>query len=733
MSSALSINVRFHDGRYHGEPEWPPCSARLFQALLAGCACRGRVSDDDRSALQWLETLEPPAIAAPWARAGRRLILYVQNNDLDSVGGDPTRVGEIRGAEKKVRPRFFDGAVPLHYLWHVGAPEESGAPAAVICRLATSLYQFGRGVDMAWAWGEVLDEAEAARRLAEYPGVVYRPCATGEGVSLACPQRGSFDNLAARHAAQSNRFSASSRKGTVVFARPPRVHFREVNYNSPPTHLVFDINGPPWPLRQCAALVQLARDKAVQRVGDALPGRRADIERVLIGRGATEADKAQRVQIIPLPSIGHHHADRAIRRLVVRVPPNCPIARDDIGWAFSGLPLQTDSESGEIVQRLVTADDHGMLRHYGIGDAGNDKSMRARRWRTVTPLVIPWPLALRASRVTSETRADADGKVNGSRRLAGVGAVAQAIRQAVRCAGMAADFEIKRIQREPFEANGAQAEPFAHGTRFTKERLWHVEIEFANPQAGPVAIGDGRYLGLGLMRPLAGAEHESGLYCFGIKAGVHAAATETECVRALRRATMARVQDALGRRAAMPTFFSGHRADGSPSSDPDHSHLAFAIDALRARLLVVAPHRLQDRTATRQERMALETLDLALQGFADLRAGASGRLRLAAAPINIDDDPLFRPGRVWESLTDYHPTRHARRATPEQALIADAKVEIARRALAQPQSIEVLEIKSGPRGGLAGKLRLRFAVAVRGPVLIGRTRHMGGGLFASVA
>lgn len=235
------------------------------------------------------------------------------------------------------------------------------------------------------------------------------------------------------------------------------------------------------------------------------------------------------------------------------------------------------------------------------------------------------------------------------------------------------------------------------------------------------------------MRPIVGAEQDSGIYCFTIEAGMHAAASEAECVRALRRAAMARVQQALGRRTAMPTFFTGHGADGSPSGDPDHSHLAFAIDAPRSRLLVVAPHRLQDRAATWRECMALDTLDLALQGFTELRAGASGRLQLATAVVSTDDDPLLRLGRVWQSVTDYHPTRHAKRVTPEQALIADAKVEIARRALPQPQGIEVLEIRPGLRGGLAGKLRLRFAVAVPGPLLIGRTRHTGGGLFAAVA
>lgn len=37
----------------------------------------------------------------------------------------------------------------------------------------------------------------------------------------------------------------------------------------------------------------------------------------------------------------------------------------------------------------------------------------------------------------------------------------------------------------------------------------------------------------------------------------------------------------------------------------------------------------------------------------------------------------------------------------------------------------------GPRGGLRARLRLAFAVAVEGPLLLGCGSHMGSGLFAA--
>lgn len=693
MPRSLVIFVRFHDGVYNGLPEWPPSPARLFQALVAGSAGAGTIVED-AAALGWLEELpHAPTVCAPVPREGRGFNNYVPNNDRDSTA--------FKKALKAIKARFFDATVALSYAWPLDDFQESECQARDIARIADTLYQLGRGVDMAWAWGEVLDDAEEQRRLAEYPGVVYRPCTSGSGEPLACPQSGSLDSLLVRHRAQRRRFSSGSNSVKLVFAQPPRPRFKQVAYNSPVANFVYMLDGSAWPLDRCVALVELARDKAAERLANAVPASKSEIDRVLIGRGATQQDKAARVQVLPLPSIGHAHADRLIRRVLVRVPPNCPIARDSVEWAFSGLPLRIDSETGEILLALVSSESDGMLRHYG-----GDSAPVARRWRTVTPAALP--------------------RARSSRNSA-----AEAVRQALRHADLPEGADVKRIQREPFEAHGQRAESFNHEPRFAGNRLWHVEVEFRIPIAGPVAIGDGRFLGLGLMRPMTGAESATGVHCLRIEAGLHSTATVPECVRALRRATIARVQESLGRGVAMPTFFTGHEADGKPSTDPDHSHLGFAIDLARARVLVLAPHRLQGRAAGSGERSSLAALDSALQGMSELRAGASGLLRLAAATVDGDSDPLFRASRVWRSVTDYLPTRHAKRTTATEALVADVAAEIGRRGLPLPQQIEVLELRTGPRGGVAGRLQLHFKIAVAGPLLLGRTRHMGGGLFAA--
>jgi CRISPR-associated protein Csb2 len=54
--------------------EWPPHPDRVFSALVCAWAERGK-DDDERDALEWLEALDPPAIASP--PAGRRRVVDV--------------------------------------------------------------------------------------------------------------------------------------------------------------------------------------------------------------------------------------------------------------------------------------------------------------------------------------------------------------------------------------------------------------------------------------------------------------------------------------------------------------------------------------------------------------------------------------------------------------------------------------------------------------------------------
>jgi CRISPR-associated protein Csb2 len=732
MSLHLLITVRLHDGRYYGSGGGPPSPARLFQALVAGAGLGGplRLKEFELS-LRWLERLAHPTVGIPHTVDGQGFRNFVPNNDFDAIGGDMRRVGKIRTI-KPIKPRLFNSGAPFLYGWTFEADEDAERQARGICDLADRLYQFGRGVDMAWAVGEVLDTEQLKARLSNYAGVVYRPSKAGPGKTLACPKPGSLDSLMERYAAGSRRFTSVGigKAAKQLFSQPPKPRFAQIGYDSPTSRRLYDlreatseVSFEPWPLAEAARLVTLVRDLAVDRLRSAFPDCTSEIERVVVGRKADGSDDGPielRVRIIPLPSIGHHYADHQIRRVLIEVPPDCPFRAEDLHWTFSGLEL-VDRESGEILFILTPATDESMLKHYGAADRSG-----SRVWRTVTPAALPE--SARRRRI-DPTNLSAEAK-DGPERAAEQARAASAVVQALRHAGVRRTrAEVIRVQREPFEARGERVEMFAPGTRFAKERLWHVEIALNEPIAGPLTIGDGRFLGLGVMAPV---QRQPGILAFAIEDGLTRTTEPTEITNALRRAVMARVQGVFGVRTRLPAFFSGHERDGSPAKEAQHPHLTFVFDAATDRLLILAPHVVDRRSPTRYEIRQLAALEEAMIEFRELRAGVVGCLMLRPTSIDPDADLLFARSRIWESMTRYQVTRHAKKVRADEALSADVRAECRRIGLPEPR-VTSGDLEGVAGIGLVGRARLTFQVAVSGPIVLGRSRHLGGGLFARAA
>ncbi len=749
MSRALLISVCFHDHRYHGSGAWPPAPARLFQALVAAAADGARIPPEQAAALAWLERLDPPVILAAPARRGQNFRNFVPNNDIDAKGGLIERLAEIRVA-KPIRPYLFDAAEALVYCWRFEADPEGHAPR--IAALAERLYQLGRGVDMAWARAAILEAEEAERRLRAYDGRAHHPHEKGTGLALACPIPGSLASLMDRHEKMGRRlaFRRQGKKTQILFAQPPKPRFREIPYDAPSERLLFDLKqleSPdrfrPWPLTRAVALVEAVRDAAAERLVASLGEKeRARIDRVFGRlRDLSAADKAQRIRIMPLPSIGHVHADPAIRRILVTIPPNCPLRSDDLAWAFSGLHLGSDPATGEVLDAhrplLLEAADRRMLSHYGIGDAPP-----ARRWQSVTPLALPE--SARRRRIDPKQLAQERGKPLTQRQAIKTGterrreeeAAARAVKDALRHAGVHARIDWVRVQREPFSRRGERAEAFAAETRFSKHRLWHVEIAFRDPLAGPLVLGDGRYLGLGVMKPVS--DDRLKIARFALRADSAPRMRDREIVlTAVRRALMALDREINGE--PLSRLFSGHEPDGRPAGAEDGGHRhVFLIaesdeegeDAPIHRINVLRPD-----TADRGVRLSdkeKHRFDAVVALLHLVRAGPLGVLRLVALGEGAGAAPLFARARIWRSRTPYVTTRRPKKRDDRKAfLAADIRAELRRRDLPEPVQVAVGDTRLAADGHLVAEVTLAFAVAVSGPLVLGRLSHRGEGVFAA--
>lgn len=718
MPSHFALTVRLHDRRYHGAGEWPPAPARVFQALVAGAAQGRHVPDDAARALRVLEGLAAPVIAAPAARRGQRVAMFVPNNDLDAVDGDPDRIGEVR-TKKTVQPQLLEGEATFVYAWPL--PEGGGQG---LVALADGLYQLGQGVDPAWAVGEVIDDEQLATRLRAYRGNVHRPTSGDGSKELAVPTTNSFVSIVRRFEAALIRLRPTG-DGRTSFVQPPKAHFSMVRYDGTPPFHLFELRSEsapaklsPFATRRATSLIEHVRDTAVASLLHALPERKVDVERVLVGRksdGANAGPIAERIRFIPLPSIGHEHADQSIRRVLVQVPPG-PLTEGDILWALAGRPFfdLTTGEVGDTV--LAAAQEDEMVKRYRAS---------CRTWRSVTPVALGSALRRRI-----EPKRQHEEAKPATEREAEEQAARHAVAQSLRHAGIEGSPVSVHVQREPFDAHGTRAERFAEGTRFVKESLWHVELTLDREIEGPLVLGDGRFLGLGVMAP----QIERGVFVLDVEGGLPVDVDTTSLARALRRALMARVQAILGVRgeSELPSYFHGHARDGEPLRTDRSTHLAFSVDAAGSRLLIVPPHVLDrwDRPF-REAASHLETLERALEGFTTLLAGRAGVLSLRGSRL-APNDSLLHSARVFRSASDYVVSRHAKRSSPEETVVIDVRRECERRKLPMPEVVRVMSVRGVAGVGVVARVELTFAVAVRGPILLGKTRYLGGGLFRSI-
>ena len=160
-----------------------------------------------------------------------------------------------------------------------------------------------------------------------------------------------------------------------------------------------------------------------------------------------------------------------------------------------------------------------------------------------------------------------------------------AIKQSLRHAGVLSRQTKITVQREPFDSRGQKAVEFAHGTRFSKHAMWHASIEFSSDVSGPLCIGDGRFLGLGLLKP---ASCIPSAYCFRITSEIDSKASAQGISNSVRKAVMGLVSELLGSKQ-IPVFFSGHNFDGTPSKSDRQPHLAFACDLDLKRVFIFPP------------------------------------------------------------------------------------------------------------------------------------------------
>lgn len=508
----LTITLRFldHQPTFHGradggEPEWPPSPLRLFQALVDAAASRWRgprFDDYARHLLQWLEMLSLPTIIAPAFKVGTPVRIAVPNNDLDVWAGPLSRAATPKKQPnelktmKTVRPTHLLGDA-VHYLYPIADAAEFAKHRETLIAAARSITHLGWGVDMVAGNAVEMTEEEVAK----LPGERWLPTKDSSGVQLRIPRTGTLEKLMEKHEAFLNRLSGDGfkpvppltafkvegyRRETDPAARPWAA-FRIASINPDDRNPSFDT---PRRCRDVAAWVRCAVAKACEDWPFPEP-----VASFIHGHDATETtrqlkgdDADRRFMYLPLPTINPLNRVESIRRVLIAAPSGC---EDRIEWLRRRLPGQ----------ELIALDDspRGMLIDLKPDWVVGQYTQTSRVWSTVTPVVLPGyddPNHLRRRlRENRDAAKQQQMLIQLDTRVEGL------IRKAMRQAGISDELEREAIvewRAGGFRAGTVLTSQYARPENLNAFAAYHVRVRFRHPVRGPLAIGAGRYRGLGL-------------------------------------------------------------------------------------------------------------------------------------------------------------------------------------------------------------------------------------------
>lgn len=513
MVTFLCFSIRFLDRTFHGrgeggEPEWPPSPLRFFQALVAAASARG----DERTslnhalpALRWLEKQDAPVIRAPHGdRTPVGYRLYVPDNLGDKAaaswrqGNDGAGMAGYR-TEKDVRPVRLVGGDTVHYVFPLGDADFE-AYREILVAAARSITHLGWGVDMVVGNAAVINENQKER----LPGQLWVPVNRRGGVTLRAPAEGTLDALIRRHCAFLNRLVRDARGNQSFVPVPPLSDYRLAGYRratdpAPFPFAAFKLLTPdgsayrPFePTRHAAVVAGMVRHALAEAARNHRPFDWDDarIARIVLGHDANgKAERSDplepRFAYLPLPTVEHRPQSTALRpvgaiRRVLVV--GMPGMEQEIRWVrrtLSGAKLLREGDRAWMATLAPTASRDWVVEQYTTKPSSD--------WVTVTPVIVPG---------YDDRRPPKTEKL---------------LRKALLKAGFSSDLvdhaalDWRKVGYLPGVDLAAR---YRRPQNIGEAPVCHVRIHWRDAQGrplelpGPLAIGSGRFRGLGLFASL---------------------------------------------------------------------------------------------------------------------------------------------------------------------------------------------------------------------------------------
>lgn len=525
------------------EPEWPPHPDRVFMALVAAW---GECGEDaaQRAAVEWLETLGPPAIRVSIEASVRSAVTsYVPANDVQSPtlrGKTPTSgqiadgiavLPERRGKNARSFPTAIPAESTFHFVWADAVLDPKHTePLTALCGQVTYLGHSATPIQM-WIEESPVDpnllpgKGPSAFRLRVFgPGRLanlesrFNRIAIDDHEQLSRLVYELSDEIKTAKGTHKKELQAKLETARTMIAerygdQPPQV-LRPVpalwqGYSeSQPVVDASIIDGPfdaglivlqqvggrRLSLESAGMVADAIRKTLMSRHGENPP-------EWLSGHAADGSPSTQRrPAYLPLSFVEREHADGHLLGVAITVPRE--FAKEQVALLYELLGRHGGKNSQDVeagvpflnlrVQNPVLNREIGLMEL--VADEAPERNPRinlkpsvwtapSTTWATVTPVVLP-----RFPR----------------RDLSPEDVVALACTDA----GFPKPASI-RVAYAPFLRGVPHARSFHTRVKdgLPPRPLMHAELKFSDHVRGPVIVGAGRYSGFGFCRPLQDEEN----------------------------------------------------------------------------------------------------------------------------------------------------------------------------------------------------------------------------------
>ena len=547
----VAIEINFLTGRFvaashhdRNTPEWPPHPARLFSALVATWADADRPDSAERQAIEWLESQRPPSISASEATPRAAVTHFVPVNDarifaptsynnraskvedlLAQIGEARTHgttKGKMRSLNSQLRKqrdvsqmvskagntpvksavnllppgwisaanhvrtgqaRVFPSVTPheplVTYIWDA---DPSPDMVSSIDRICARLTRLGHSSSLVSC--RVTPDPPAANHFPGPGAVVMRSVRSGQLAALEREYR--------KHRASKPRALPFT---SVRYRRVERIQAgraaRQPHTAGDWLVLSLQRKSRRFPSTLTVEIATALRGAVFRYATDPIP------EGVSGHRPQGTPSQDPHVAFLPLPWVGHQHADGRLMGAAIAIPYSLDdqsrraLFRSIGSWeaATDGKLALTLGRRGRLeMRRIIGPTTLETLRQ-------GPWSRKSRAWTSATPIALPThPGPLSSGTAAARAKAWARAK--------------QAVVNACHHIGLPEPVRIG-LSLAPLIPGARPAPAFpsfrqpGRGGKPVARRLLHASVTFDQEVAGPVVLGAGRYLGLGLMRPMS--------------------------------------------------------------------------------------------------------------------------------------------------------------------------------------------------------------------------------------